>query len=135
MLVANFNRVKSILCLGSHSDDIEIGCGGTILTMTREVPGLHCVWVVFSGEAGRAEEARSSAQEFLKDAGNREVIVKDFRSSFFPFQGQEIKEFFEELKGMVQPDLIFTHYREDRHQDHRVLSDLAWNTFRDHLIL
>lgn len=135
MLAANLAGLKHVLCLGAHSDDIEIGCGGTILRLTREVPGLNCVWVVFSGEGERADEGKLSAQEFLKDAGKREIIVKDFRSSFFPFQGQEIKEFFEELKEMIQPDLIFTHYREDRHQDHRVLSDLTWNTFRDHLIL
>jgi LmbE family N-acetylglucosaminyl deacetylase len=135
MLSANLDKVKRVLLLGAHSDDVEIGCGGTVLRMTREMPGLHCLWVVFSGEGGRAEEARSSAQEFLRDAGEREILVKDFRSSFFPFQGQEIKEFFEELKGKFQPDLVFTHYRDDRHQDHRVLSDLAWNTFRDHLIL
>jgi len=135
MRTVNLNAVKRILCLGAHADDIEIGCGGTILQLTREIPGLGCTWVVFSGEGGRADEAKLSATEFLKHASKPEVIVKEFQGSFFPSQERQIKEFFEELKGMIQPDLIFTHYREDRHQDHRVLSDLAWNTFRDHLIL
>ena len=130
-----FERVSKVLCLGAHADDIEIGCGGTILRLLSERPGLSVSWVVFSADRFRAVEAKRSARCFLKGAGRQKVIVKDFRESFFPFRGEAIKEYFEELKGMVQPDLIFTHYREDRHQDHRLLSDLTWNTFRDHVIL
>jgi len=130
-----FERVSKVLCLGAHADDIEIGCGGTILRLLSERPGLSILWVVFSAHGSRATEAKRSARCFLKGAGRQKVIVKDFRESFFPFRGEAIKEYFEELKGMVQPDLVFTHYREDRHQDHRLLSDLTWNTFRDHVIL
>jgi LmbE family N-acetylglucosaminyl deacetylase len=129
-----FDKLKRILCVGAHSDDIEIGCGGSILKLTEEHPGLELMWVVFSAEGVRNEEARDSAKAFLTKAGRSHVLVKDFRGSFFPFQGEEIKEFFETLKTF-QPDVVFTHYRDDRHQDHRVLSDLAWNTFRSHVIL
>jgi LmbE family N-acetylglucosaminyl deacetylase len=129
-----FDKLKRLLCVGAHSDDIEIGCGGTILKLTEEHPGLELMWVVFSAEGVRNEEARDSAKAFLTKAARSHVLVKDFRGSFFPFQGEEIKQFFETLKSF-QPDIVFTHYRDDRHQDHRVLSDLTWNTFRSHVIL
>jgi LmbE family N-acetylglucosaminyl deacetylase len=129
------DRLKKVLCLGAHSDDIEIGCGGTLLKLTAEHPGLEIMWVVFSAGGIRTTEARASARAFLRHAAAKsQVIVKDFRTSFFPFEGEEIKQFFETLKPF-QPDLVFTHYRDDRHQDHRVLSDLTWNTFRSHVIL
>jgi LmbE family N-acetylglucosaminyl deacetylase len=127
-------RLK-VLCLGAHSDDIEIGCGGTILSLSKSYPKTEFTWVVFSSGEGREAEARKSAALFLKNAGAHNVVVKNFRNSFFPSEAVEIKEFFEELKRDLSPDLIFTHYRQDRHQDHRVLSDLAWNTWRSHLIL
>jgi len=126
---------NSVLCLGAHSDDIEIGCGGTLLRLIAENPKLACHWVVFSGEGKRKAEARRSAQEFLKGCGKSKIVIHDFRTSFFPFVGEKIKDSFEELKRQCQPDLVFTHYRDDRHQDHRVISDLTWNTYRDHLIL
>jgi LmbE family N-acetylglucosaminyl deacetylase len=134
MRQVQFDKLKKILCLGAHSDDIEIGCGGTILKLTEEHPGLEVMWVVFSAEGERRAEATASAKAFLKKADKARVLVKDFRGSFFPFQGETIKSFFETLKPF-QPDLVFTHYRDDRHQDHRVLSDLAWNTFRSHVLL
>ena len=125
-----------LLCLGAHSDDIEIGCGGTVLQLLSARSNLDVVWVVFSSEREREREARTSASLFLKQAkGQKKVIVRKFRDGFFPYQGTEIKEFFEELKNDVNPDLIFTHYRHDRHQDHRTISDLTWNTWRQHLIL
>jgi LmbE family N-acetylglucosaminyl deacetylase len=127
--------LSRILCLGAHSDDIEIGCGATVLQLVKQRPGLNFLWVVFSAEGKRAGEAEASARVFLKGATKPEVLIHDFRGSFFPSQGETIKELFEKLKGMFQPDLIFTHYREDRHQDHRVISDLTWNTFRNHLVL
>ncbi len=133
MQQVTFTKLKRVLCLGAHSDDIEIGCGGTILKLAAEHPGLEVLWVVFSAEGARAREAKSSAREFLQATGKQKVIVKNFKTSFFPFQGEQIKDFFETLKGF-EPDLIFTHYRDDRHQDHRVISDLTWNTFRSHLI-
>jgi LmbE family N-acetylglucosaminyl deacetylase len=124
-----------ILCLGAHSDDIEIGCGGTILHLLSRYTNLDVVWVVFSSGREREGEARTSAALFLKQAKRQQVIVKSFRDGFFPYEGTKIKEFFEELKKDVNPELIFTHYRTDRHQDHRTISDLTWNTWRRHLIL
>lgn len=130
----DFSSVKKVLCLGAHSDDIEIGCGGTILKMAREISNLEVQWVVFSAGGRRTIEAQKSAKDFLKDVAKKKIVVKKYRTSFFPFDGTQIKEFFETLKRF-DPDLVFTHYRDDRHQDHRVLSDLTWNTFRNHFIL
>jgi len=129
-----FDKIKKVLCLGAHSDDIEIGCGGTLLKLVRETPDLDVRWIVFSAGGRRTLEAQRSAHDFLSNAGRKKIVVKQFRNSFFPFEGKKIKEFFETLKSF-DPDLVFTHYREDRHQDHRLLSDLAWNTFRNHVIL
>jgi LmbE family N-acetylglucosaminyl deacetylase len=133
----NFSNDSSptILCLGAHSDDIEIGCGGTILKLINAYPAANMTWIVFSAKDTRIKEAKASAISFLVGAQERRIIVKDFRDGFFPYIGADIKQFFEGLKREVEPDLIFTHYRDDRHQDHRVISDLTWNTFRDHLIL
>jgi LmbE family N-acetylglucosaminyl deacetylase len=124
-----------VLCLGAHSDDIEIGCGGTILQLLSSHANLDVSWVVFSSGRQREREARAGAALFLKQAKRKKVMVKNFRDGFFPYQGTQIKEFFEKIKGEIDPDLIFTHYRDDRHQDHRTISDLTWNTFRRHLIL
>ncbi len=128
------NQAKKILCLGAHADDIEIGCGGTLLKWIEARPDLEIQWVVFTAEGKRAQEARGSAKAMLQKV-RRKIVVKDFRGSFLPFQGSKVKDCFEALKSLFQPDIVFTHYRDDRHQDHRLLSDLAWNTFRDHLIL
>lgn len=122
-----------ILCLGAHSDDIEIGCGGTILRLLSSY-NVEIVWVVFGARNQREQEARKSAALFLSDAKKKEVVVKNFRDAFFPFEGTKIKEFFEELKAS-KPEIIFTHQRKDAHQDHRLLAELTWNTFRNHLIL
>jgi LmbE family N-acetylglucosaminyl deacetylase len=129
------SNLRNLLCLGAHSDDIEIGCGGTVLKLCREHPDLNVWWIVFSGSAKRSKEARASANAFLSGVRRPRVILKTFRDGFFPSQMPQIKLFFEKLKHQVRPDLVFTHFREDRHQDHRVLSDLSWNTFRNHLIL
>ena len=123
-----------VLCLGAHADDLEIGCGGTVLTLLEGFPAAEVTWIVFSGDALRGAEARESAEVWLRAAGRRTVVVKSFRDGFFPHQA-EIKEYFEELKGTVDPHLVFTHWEGDRHQDHRTISALTWNTFRDHLIL
>lgn len=125
----------NILCLGSHSDDIEIGCGGTILRLLTSFEHMSVCWVVFSGEHLRGREAIESASSLLERAQDKTIIVNDFRDGFFPFIGAEIKEYFEQLKQAYAPDVVFTHYRDDRHQDHRLISDLTWNTFRDHTIL
>jgi LmbE family N-acetylglucosaminyl deacetylase len=135
MLKTNFKKAKNILFLGAHSDDIEIGCGGTILKLASAHSELDVLWVVFSAEGKRRSEARSSARLFLEGIGRSKVVVKQFKTSFFSAQLQAIKGYFESLKHAFEPDIVFTHYREDRHQDHRLLSDLTWNTFRDHLIL
>lgn len=135
MIELNLNDAKHILCLGAHSDDIEIGCGATLLKLIRDHENLTIWWVVFSAEGGRSREARASASAFLNGVAKKKIIVKQFRGSYFPSDAERIKDYFEEIKTGFQPDLVFTHYRNDRHQDHRVLSDLAWNTFRHHLIL
>lgn len=123
-----------VLALGAHSDDIEIGCGGALLSLLAARPGSFVTWVVFGAAGARAAEARASAARFL-GATAAEVRVFEHRDGFFPAEGVAIKERFEELKTLPAPDLIFTHYRDDRHQDHRTLSDLAWNTWRGHTIL
>lgn len=125
---------KTILLMGAHCDDIEIGCGGTVLQLIDKFPAAHFEWVVFSSTPTRAQEARASASRFLANAGSKNVTIKQFRNGYFPYVGSEIKDFFETLKIQVNPDLIFTHHIEDQHQDHRVLGELTWNTFRDHLI-
>ncbi|MEO8256934.1 MAG: PIG-L deacetylase family protein [Acidobacteriota bacterium] len=124
-----------ILCLGAHADDVEIGCGGTVRTLIESERQVSVHWVVFSASEARAIEARRSAARFLDGAVETTVEVKGFRDGFFPYLGHEVKEFLETLKQRDAPDLIFTHYRDDRHQDHRLISDLTWNTFRGHLIL
>lgn len=124
-----------ILCLGAHSDDIEIGCGGTILHLLASRAEVEVDWVVLGAAGTREDEARASAAHLLAGAARTNVVVKNFRDGFFPYIGGEIKDDFERLKQTCAPDLIFTHYRHDLHQDHRVVSELTWNTFRDHLIL
>jgi LmbE family N-acetylglucosaminyl deacetylase len=124
-----------ILCLGAHADDIEIGCGGSVLKLLDGYPNTEVRWVVFASGPVRAPEAENGATRFLSAAGHAEVTVRSFRDSFFPEQWSQIKEYFEALKETVSPDLIFTHFQHDRHQDHRVISELTWNTWRNHLIL
>jgi len=126
---------RQILVIGSHSDDIEIGCGATLLALTRAQPDLDVTWVVLGAQGVRADEARASGAAFLKSAGRSEVMVKGYRDGFFPYVGGEIKDVFEELKARTDPDIIFTHARHDLHQDHRLVCELTWNTWRDHLIV
>src|SRR5262249_40438759 len=122
-----------VLCLGCHSDDIEIGCGGTLLRLAQEYPRAEFHWVVFSATGKREAEARRGAELF---GGSRVKgpHLKSFRDGFMPFVGAEVKDTFEGLKS-VSPDLVFTHNRRDSHQDHRLIAELTWNTFRDHFIL
>jgi len=129
-------EARTVLCLGAHSDDIEIGCGGTIIWLRAERPDLRFHWIVLSAPGDREHEARESARLFLgHDHEGHTVAVEQFRDGFFPYDGGGIKEFFEALKHRVSPDLVFTHARWDRHQDHRIVNELTWNTFRDHFIL
>jgi LmbE family N-acetylglucosaminyl deacetylase len=123
-----------ILCLGAHSDDIEIGCGATILRLARQYPNCLFDWVVFSALGVRAAEAQRGATLFAGKNVREAPRLKEFQDGFMPFVGTEVKAVFEELKS-ISPDLIFTHNRKDAHQDHRLVSELTWNTFRDHFIL
>lgn len=123
-----------ILCLGAHSDDIEIGCGGTILRLATEYSKCVFHWVVFSAIGVRGEEAQRGAKLFTGGETLQGLLLKTYQDGLMPFVGAEVKAVFEELKS-ISPDLIFTHNRNDAHQDHRLLAELAWNTFRDHLIL
>lgn len=128
-------KALKVLCLGAHSDDIEFGCGGTILKLIKSYKNVEFHWVVLSAAGKRKNEAAASAAEFLSGASRRKLNIENFRDGFFPYIGGDIKDYFEELKKSADPDLIFTHRREDFHQDHRLVSELTWNTFRDHLIL
>jgi LmbE family N-acetylglucosaminyl deacetylase len=129
------NKGLQALCLGAHSDDIEIGCGGTIYRLIKEFPNIKVHWVVLGSTGSRTKEALGSANEILKDVKEKMVITRGFRDGFFPYSGNEIKEYFEQLKQDINPDIIFTHYGKDFHQDHRLIAELTWNTFRNHLIL
>ena len=124
-----------LLCLGAHCDDIEIGCGGTILNLVRTNRKIDIRWVVFSSDEQRKQEALKSAEAFLCEAAAKKVIIHELRDGFFPYVGAELKERFEQLKAELSPDVILTHYRNDLHQDHRLVSELTWNTFRNHLVL
>ncbi len=135
MLSLSLDAAKSILCLGAHGDDIEIGCGGTLLALLDARPDLEITWVVFGAQGARVDEARRSAERILgRDAADR-IRIKGFRDSYFPYLGAEVKEFMEEVRDRVAPDVIFTHHRQDLHQDHRLLAELTWCAFRNHLIL
>jgi LmbE family N-acetylglucosaminyl deacetylase len=132
---SSHDRRFQILCLGAHSDDIEIGCGGTILRLLSEHENVEVCWVVLGSAGQRDAEALMSAQIFLAGAKKKEILIKKFQASFFPYVGDKIKSFFEELKDRISPDLVFTHYRNDLHQDHRLISEMTWNTYRNQLIL
>lgn len=136
MMPLNFPRGESlkVLCLGAHCDDIEIGCAGTLMTLQERHPGSRFEWFVFTREPGRELETRNAAAR-IHGAGGATVEVLDFRMSYLPFEGVKVKDRFEAIKASMQPDLIFTHRLEDRHQDHRLIAELTWNTYRNHLIL
>jgi len=125
----------NILCLGAHPDDIEIGCGGSLLEMLRRRKEVSVAWVVFSVSDERREEAQCAARRFLERATHTEISFHGFEDGFLPHVAADVKRRFEELKGLPDPDLVFTHWSGDAHQDHRLVSELSWNTFRDHLIL
>jgi LmbE family N-acetylglucosaminyl deacetylase len=134
MVFGDERRPLELLCIGAHADDIEIGCGGTILRLLAERPGTRVHWVVLSAGPEREQEARASAAAFLAGAGEARVEVAGFRESYFPYVGAEIKDHFNELRLRVKPDLVFCHHRLDEHQDHRLAAHLVWNTFRNHFI-
>jgi len=128
-------RAPVLLFLGAHCDDIEIGCGGTVIELLKAYPDAKVHWVVLSTGAGREREARKAASMLLRKADAPRVVVKEFRGAYFPTEAVAIKDYFEQLKREVSPDLIFTHMREELHQDHRVVGELTWNTWRNHMIL
>lgn len=138
MMKLNLEKSRSealtVLCLGAHSDDIEIGCGGTLLKLQQLYSKLTLHWIVFSAVGVRGEEARKSIELFASSCEKR-ITLKEFRDGFLPYTGTAVKDLFEEIKSQIDPDLIFTHWQGDAHQDHRLLSELTWNTFRNHLIL
>ncbi|HEX6789789.1 MAG TPA: PIG-L deacetylase family protein [Candidatus Krumholzibacteria bacterium] len=131
----SLSGLRSVLLLGAHSDDIEIGCGGTVLRLVAHNPDVAVHWIVFSGQGDRTREAEASAARFLSGTKSRTVEVHQFRDGFFPAEQARIKTYFEELKARLDPDLVFTHHRDDLHQDHRVVCELTWNTFRRHAVL
>jgi LmbE family N-acetylglucosaminyl deacetylase len=132
--LGNRKRLQ-ILCLGAHCDDIDIGCGGALLSLLQRNRGAEVTWVVMGSTPERARELRASARRFLRGAAKSTVLVHQFRDGFFPAQYAAIKEKFESLKQLPNPDIVFSHRRTDLHQDHRVIAELTWNTFRSHLIL
>jgi LmbE family N-acetylglucosaminyl deacetylase len=125
----------SLLCIGAHCDDIEIGAGATILTWIERGVHLDAHWVVLSAVGPRRDEAYASARDFLAHAARSVIDLATFKDGFFPYQGADIKIWFEDLRKRVSPDVVFCHWRHDAHQDHRQVSELTWNTFRDHTIL
>lgn len=133
-LIGGGQPVRRVLAIGAHSDDIEIGCGATMLAL-RELRDIDITWVVLGADGARGEEARASAAAFLGQGPGSSLQCHGFRDGFFPYVGGEIKDVFEEMKSDLEPDLIFTHTRHDLHQDHRLVCELTWNTWRDHLIL
>jgi LmbE family N-acetylglucosaminyl deacetylase len=124
-----------ILCIGAHCDDIEIGCGGTVLRLVKQFPAARFRWIVLSSDDERGAEAQNAAEFFLQGAGKQDIRIERFRDGYFPWAGAEIKDYLELLKADVEPDLILTHHRNDAHQDHRIVAQLTSNTWRNHLIL
>ncbi len=124
-----------ILCLGAHCDDIEIGCGATLLALSEGERPVEVNWAIFSSTPSRAEETRAAARGFLAGSAKAEVEIFTYRDGYLPYHMAEVKDRFEALKEKNEPQVIFTHFRHDLHQDHRLVNELTWNTFRDHLIL
>jgi LmbE family N-acetylglucosaminyl deacetylase len=140
MLYPNFfadkTKTHHILCLGAHCDDIEIGCGGAILELLKNNQNIEITWVVFTSSETRKKEAELGATLFTNNVKKLSLKILDFRDGYLPYSGLEVKDAFEKIKQEITPpDLIFTHYRNDLHQDHRLVSELTWNTFRNHLIM
>jgi len=136
MFQPSFHSAQTVLCIGAHSDDIEIGCGGTLLELLDSNPSIDIHWIVLSGEGRRVDEAKTSAESFLsRGTGRHNVLLKQFRDSYFPTQWEAIKDYFHLLGRQVQPDIVFTHRSDDAHQDHRVVSELTGCAFRNHLVM
>jgi LmbE family N-acetylglucosaminyl deacetylase len=134
-LLGDAGAPLTILCLGAHCDDVEIGCGGTLLRLLAEHPGSTVRFAALASTPAREAETRAAAGELLAGAARADITVETFRDGYFPYEGAAIKDFFEATKRACKPDLVLTHHRHDRHQDHRFVAELTWNTFRDHLIV
>ena len=134
-LAPGLSRSASVLAIGAHSDDIEIGCGGTVLSLARSWPETRVHWLVLAAHGDRIDEARASAEAFLAGLREPTVEILSRRDGYMPYEASEVKDTFEALKARIGPDLVLTHTRDDLHQDHRLVCDLTWNTFRDHLVL
>jgi len=133
--LARPGKTLRVLALGAHSDDIEIGAGGAILSWIASGAEVSIDWCALSAPGERADEARASAMEFLAGAKNAEIHLGQFRDGYFPAERTAVKDWVEGLKRLEKPDVVLCHQRNDAHQDHRMVCELAWNTFRDHLIL
>lgn len=129
------NRPLRLLCIGAHSDDLEIGCSGTVLEWLTRYSRVEVDWVVLSAPGDRAAEARNSAAALLRRAARKSIVLHAVRDGYFPAHVGEVKDLFTALTARVAPDVVFTHTLDDRHQDHRLVAELTWQSFRDHLIL
>jgi LmbE family N-acetylglucosaminyl deacetylase len=125
----------TLLLLGAHCDDIEIGMGATVRRLCVRFPDARIHWVTLSSNETRAEETRQAAARFMASASNATVLVENFQESYFPYVGMDLKNYFEGLKAQIAPEIVFTHRSDDAHQDHRIVNELTWNTFRSHLIM
>jgi len=128
------DRAPRILCLGAHSDDIEIGCAGTLLQWARQRPEIEVMWVVLSAAGERAAEARRSAKALLPKQ-QPQLVIAEFPDGHLPSEFPRAKAFLAGLRERFVPDVVFSHRLEDRHQDHRLIAELAWQLWRDQLIL
>jgi LmbE family N-acetylglucosaminyl deacetylase len=133
--LARPGKALRVLAIGAHADDIEIGAGGAILSWIASGAEVSVDWCALSAPGERADEARASAGDFLKGAARADIHLGDFRDGYFPAERTAVKDWVEGLKRLEKPDVILCHQRNDAHQDHRLVCELAWNTFRDHLIL
>jgi len=129
------NRPFRILTLGAHCDDIAIGCGGALLHLVETNPDAEVWWVVFASTDVRLQEEADAAERFLERVGKKQIIIKQWQDGHLPYYASEIKNYFEGMKHLFSPDIIFTHFRHDGHQDHRIISELTLNTYRNHLVL
>ena len=127
-------RRLELLCIGAHCDDIEIGCGGTLLALQQQHLDCRIHWLVLTSTPSRREETLAAATAFMRPSARGEVRICDFRDGFLPAHFTDVKAQFESFKRLVEPDLVFTHYGMDRHQDHSLTSQVTWQTFRDHMV-
>jgi LmbE family N-acetylglucosaminyl deacetylase len=128
-------RSQRVLCIGAHCDDIEIGCGGTLVALQQQARAPVFDWVVLSGTDARRRETERAMQKLVRPRSRGDLLFQDFPDGRFPSAYGEIKRFCESLKRRPAPDVILCHERDDRHQDHRIVNEMVWNTFRDHLVL